>query len=246
MQEAEYEKMYRFEDTYWWFQGRKSIIFSILDKYMSPDSMKGEKAVDLGCGTGLILSELNSYTLTTGVDFSLLALSFCKKRGIKDLVCADVSTLPFKDNSFDLIFALDLLEHIPDDYALMREIHRICRPGGKVMTTVPAYQYLWSEHDEALHHSRRYSKRQFRELITSTGFTPLKLSFCISFMFLPILLFRILQKTLKPNKKPKTHLIVLPNAINQLLIKLLEVEAWIVRRVNIPFGVSLLSLAEKK
>lgn len=245
MEESEYEKMYSLEASYWWFQGRKSIIFSLLRSYSLLQRGNQKRIIDLGCGTGLLLAELNKLVFPIGVDFSMMALSFCLRRGIRNLVCADVSCLPFPDSCFDLVFALDLLEHIEDDANLMREMWRICRPGGVVLLTVPAHQFLWSEHDEALHHYRRYSAKQLRKLIIDSGFTALKFSFCISFMFLPILLFRKLQKLFKSSEKPQTHLIILPKLLNSFLIWFLALEARLIRYIDLPLGVSILSLAKK-
>lgn len=246
MDEIEYEKMYSLEDTYWWFQGRKFIIFSLLGKYSLLKKDTPKRVIDLGCGTGLILSELNAISVPVGIDFSMTALSFCKRRGLRDLTCADVNNLPFADESFDLIFALDLLEHIKDDKHLLGEIRRICGPGGVLIATVPAHQYLWSEHDEALHHYRRYSAKEFHKLIVQSGFELIKYSFCISFMYFPIVIFRKLQKLFKPSGSPKTHLILLPRWMNSFLIQLLRLEAFLIKYINFPFGVSILCIARKK
>ncbi len=246
MEETEYEKMYSLEDTYWWFQGRKSIIFTLLKRRHLLDTDGMQRIVDLGCGTGLILEELSNHIVPIGVDFSQKALTYSQRRGLEKLVCADVNELPFEDESFNLVFALDLLEHISDDNHLLLEMYRICEPGGHVLLTVPAHESLWSEHDEALHHYRRYSGEGFKKRILAAGFQPVKFSYCISFTYLPIILFRKLQKFLKPSRKPKTHLIVLPRAVNTILIELLKVEAKLLDVMNIPFGVSLICLARKK
>ncbi len=245
MEEVEYEKMYALENSYWWFQGRKHIIFSLLKKYNLLKTSESQRVIDLGCGTGLILAELNNFTFSLGVDFSMSALSFCRQRGLKNLICADVNYIPFTDSCCDLVFALDLLEHIPDDTRVLKEIWRICRPGGMLLLTVPAHQFLWSEHDEALHHYRRYSMSQFYQLILSAGFIPLKFSYCISFLFLLIVVFRKLQKIIKSPTKPRTHLIILPKLVNSFLIWLLKLEAKLIRFINFPFGVSILVVAQK-
>ncbi|MCX7765912.1 MAG: class I SAM-dependent methyltransferase [Candidatus Sumerlaeia bacterium] len=245
MEESEYKKMYALENSYWWFQGRKHIIFSVLNRLNLLKADATQRAIDLGCGTGLILTELNNFAFSLGVDFSMSALCFCRKRGLKDLICADVNYLPFTDSCCDLVFALDLLEHISDDEKVLQEIWRICRPGGMLLLTVPAHQFLWSEHDEALHHYRRYSMSQFYQLIVKSGFIPVKFSYCISFLFLPILIFRRLQKIIKSPAKPKTHLIILPKLINSFLIWLLKLEAKLIRFINLPFGVSILVVAQK-
>jgi len=245
----EYEKMYNQENTYWWFQGRKQILFKMIRHY---DLLKNGRArvLDIGCGTGLILQGISGKSYAIGVDFSPKALSFCEKRNLKNLVRGDVRDLPIAESSVDLVLALDLLEHIEDDERLMNEIRRILKPGGFLLATVPAHQYLWSEHDEALHHYRRYSKTDFLRLVKNRGFSLIKYSYVISLTFLPILVFRLGQKFyrfFKPSKdKPKTHIIILPEGFNSLLIQILEMEGTLLKRLNFPFGVSLLCIAQKE
>ncbi len=247
MEPIEYEKMFALESTYWWFQGRKKIITACLEAHglLRP----GAQVLDVGCGTGLMLQSLAPYQ-PVGLDFSHLAMDFCRKRGIDRLVQADVIQLPFRDASFDLILALDMLEHVERDDLLVQQFFRVLRPGGCAVITVPAHQWLWSEHDEALHHYRRYSDVQLRRLLEEGGFRLEKFSFAISTTYAPIVAFRRLQRWLKRKKSannhsPKTHLIVLPRIINQALIKLLEVEAWWLRRHSLPQGVTLLCLARR-
>jgi SAM-dependent methyltransferase len=249
MNPEEYEKMYNQENTYWWFQGRKKILFKMIRHY---GLLKGGKArvLDIGCGTGLILQGISSQACAIGLDFSKKALSFCGRRKISNLLLGDVAKLPIKDASVDLILALDLLEHIEDDEGLMSEISRTLKPEGYILATVPAHQYLWSGHDEALHHFRRYSKEGFLNLIARNGFQPIKYSYVITFTFLPILLFRMIQKTyrrfLPSSDKPRTHIIILPKYINSLLIDILDWEGSLLKHMNFPIGISLLCIARKK
>jgi len=240
----EYEKMYHMENSYWWFQGRKAIIFSLLTEFTPLLKTEGV-CLDVGCGTGLILEMLNSYSKPVGLDLSAKALHYCKERGLSSLIRADTDQLPIADASCDLILALDLLEHIDDDKRLMKEFNRICKPGGYICLTVPAHQYLWSEHDEALHHFRRYSKKTFDALFRDSHFTPMKLTYAITVTYLPIVVFRKLQRLLRSNERPKTHLIPLPRLLNSLLIRILVLEAWLLKYLNFPFGVSLIGLAKK-
>ncbi len=247
METAEYEKMYNLEDTYWWFQGRMKIILNCLEAHGLPQP--GSRILDVGCGTGLMLKRLERFD-PVGLDYSPLAMRFCRRRGAQRLVCADVTRLPFEDGAFDLILALDLLEHVERDDRLVEEFHRALRPGGHAIITVPAHQWLWSEHDEALHHYRRYSAAQLRGLFETRGFSFPKFTYAITFTFLPIVAFRWLQRMWKrggaTNSRPKTHLIRLPQAANAALIRALEIEAWWLRRHNLPQGVSLLALARKE
>jgi SAM-dependent methyltransferase len=249
MNVEEYERMYTLEDTYWWFQGRMRMIQSILDAYMEREPRKG-RVLDVGCGTGLMLSKLKRWQ-PIGLDFSHLAMKFCRKRGIRNLMIGDVVKLPVQSDSMDLILALDLIEHIERDDLMAREFHRVLRPGGYLMATVPAHQFLWSDHDIALHHHRRYSYKSFMRLLRGAGFKPVKYSFGITFTYIPIITFRRLQHLwqhahgVDSPARPRAHLIPLPRFLNQPLIWLLHVEALLLRYVDLPFGISLMTLCQK-
>jgi len=249
MNVEEYEKMYTLEDRYWWFQGRLSMVQAILDEFMEEKPRPGH-VLDVGCGTGLVLNALRRYE-PIGIDFSPLALQFSHRRGARNLVRGDVTELPFASNSMDLILALDLMEHIKDHRRLTDEFFRVLRPGGYLMATVPAHKFLWSDHDIALHHFRRYSHQGFRRLLTDAGFVPQKYSYGISFTYFPIVAFRLLQRLwqrshgVEAPARPRTHLIPLPKPINQALIGVLKCEAALLRRVDLPVGVSLMTLCRK-
>jgi len=244
MRPEEYERMYALENTYWWFQGRKEIVLELLRRHtrLGDDRLS---VLDVGCGTGLVLEALSACARPVGVDFSRLAMTYCAQRGIKRLVCARVEALPFGNDAFDLLLALDLFEHIDDDEALVREMWRLCRPGGHLLISVPAYPFLWSEHDEALHHRRRYRRHSLRRLIGLTPFEIVRFTSAITLMLPPIAAFRLAQRIIRSKGAPKTHLIALPPSLNRLLIALLKIEARWLRRFNLPFGVSFIALLRK-
>lgn len=250
MNVEEYEKMYHLEDTYWWFQGRLRIIRAVLDAYMKTEPREG-RVLDVGCGTGLMLKTAAKWK-PIGMDFSHLALSFCKSRGAENVVQADVIRLPFADGSLDLILALDMMEHVERDDLLIREFNRVLRPGGYLMATVPAHPSLWSDHDIALHHFRRYTWDSLRRLLGEGGFKPVKYTYAISFLHPLIVVFRLVQclwqrsTGVDENRRPKTHLIPLPGPANKLLIGILSLEARLLRRWNLPTGTSLVTLARKR
>jgi len=250
MNVAEYEKMHALEDTYWWFQGRKEIIRALLDSGL-PRAPRLGRVLDVGCGTGLMLRELRDWR-PVGLDFSTHALEFCQGRGLGNLARGDVVRLPFADNSLDLILALDLMEHVERDDLLIREFNRVLRPGGWLMATVPAHPYLWSDHDIALHHFRRYTARSLGALLHKGEFRPKRFTYCITFVHPPIVTFRLLQKAWqrlvhKPGRRRhRTHLIRLPQWANKLLIQVLRLEARLLRSINLPGGTSLIVLARKE
>ena len=243
----EYEKMYVLEDTYWWFQGKKHIVFSMLDQCGALRTASGRRpmALDVGCGTGLMLAHLKDYAHPVGLDLSPQAMTYCRRRGISALARSEATRLPVRDGAMDLALALDLLEHIEDDHTAYAEMVRVVRPGGWVFLTVPAHPFLWSDHDKALHHHRRYTYQTFLDLIRAQPMEVHRLSFAITFTFLPIALFRLISRPFRRNRPAATHLILLPQWINRLLIGLLRIEAWVLRRRNLPFGVSLLAALRK-
>ncbi|MGB9876962.1 MAG: class I SAM-dependent methyltransferase [bacterium] len=235
MNEEEYERMFLLEDFYWWFKGRRLIVRAALK------GVKIDKVLDVGCGTGGNLSLFNGFVV--GVDVSMKALSLARRRKKDALLClGQAENLPFKDNSFDLVLALDLLEHLPDDMKGLSEMHRVLKKGGSLLITVPAYKFLWSEHDEALHHFRRYSKGEIKGKMEKAGFTIKFISHAIVLPFFPIALFRLIQRLLKrKNEKPKTSLIILPPFLNDILFKILKGEANLIGKgISFPFGVSII------
>lgn len=237
--------MFDLEERYWWFVGRRHILYNLLKQkgHIPPNAL----ILDVGCGAGGTLSLLQEFGHVIGIDVFLDALNLCKNRGHRLLVLADGSHAPFRDESFDCISVLDVLEHIEDDHSALAEVRRLLRPWGKAIVTVPAYPSLWSEHDEALHHRRRYRFADFKEKVEAAGLEINKMTFAISAVLGPVFLFRWLQRLVKrrPNATAKTALIQLPPLLNGLLIVYLRLEASIIPRCNLPFGVSILCLAQK-
>lgn len=241
MYDYEYEAMYSLEDFYWWFVARRSLTVELLrDQISGLDSVR---ILDIGCGTGANMTAFAALGEITGIDPSNDALSFCHKRGIQTVVSTQVETMPFANRTFNVVTALDVLEHTDDDLLALREIQRVCDPSGILFITVPAYGFLWSEHDEALKHRRRYTAHELRNKLTVTGFEVVRTSYFISALFFPILGLRIWQGLRKNSTAPKTSLRVLPKWINTSLIRLLDLEQRLLRRINFPFGVSIVAMA---
>ena len=171
MNNKEYEKLYKFEQFYWWHVGRRDILNFFLKKFLNK---KGIQILEIGCGTGGNLEILSNLSEVTGLDVSKYALDFCRKRGVNNLVLGRAEKTNFPSESFDLILMLDVLEHIKDDKKAIGETRRILKEGGYFLVTVPAYQFIWSEHDEILGHYRRYSISDFSKKLEEAGFDILK------------------------------------------------------------------------
>ncbi|MFN3421861.1 MAG: class I SAM-dependent methyltransferase, partial [Armatimonadota bacterium] len=165
--------------------------------------------------------------------------------GMKHLVLGDAQFLPFDDNSFDLVAVLDVLEHLDDDCQALQEIWRVLKPKGAVVFTVPAFMSLWSVHDIALAHKRRYLFCEIHDKVAQAGLKLLHLSYAICPLLPAVFVFRKAQNLLMRNREPATALIELPEPLNRFLIALLQLEAALLPFVRLPFGVSLVGLAEK-
>ncbi|MDX2174855.1 MAG: class I SAM-dependent methyltransferase [Candidatus Sumerlaeia bacterium] len=244
----EYQRMYELEGSYWWFQGRLDIIKSVLSAYLPKPPRPGH-VLDVGCGTGLMLEEFRRWR-PLGLDYSPHALAYSHERGIKRLCRGDVTRLPLATGSMDLIFAFDVMEHIDRHDLMIREFRRVLAPGGCLMATVPAHPSLWSDHDVALHHYRRYTRASLRKLLRHGGFQPVKFSYAVSATYPGVVAFRKLQNLRKSlnggaKREAKAHLVMLPKPVNAALKGVLSVEAALLRHMDLPFGLSLVTLARK-
>jgi len=209
------------------------------------DEFNRPAILDVGCGTGINFSVLGKHGDTFSCDASEEALRFSKGRGIDGLVRSHVGLLPFVASTFDIVTALDVLEHVDDDLGALDELLRVTTEGGVLVITVPAYGFLWSEHDEALHHRRRYAASELRNKLTNAGFEVERVTYYITFLFFPILLMRFVQSVSRTSIHPKTSHVILPGWLNSLLIAILGFERVLLRWVNFPFGVSIVCLARK-
>lgn len=247
MNVAEYERMYRLEDTYWWFVARHRLIQALLqERYGTPRApCTNLLFLDVGCGTGAMSCYLRRWGKVVSADFSHLALQFSAQRGLKHLVGADAMRLPFRTATFDAIIALDLLEHLPDDRAALCEFHRVLKPEGVVCALVPAYPHLWSEHDIALMHHRRYVRKELAERFIGAGFHIHKLSHTMTLLYPIVALQRRLLARKRPCTPPQAAMPLFPGPINALLTRIVIAENALARRWNFPFGVSILCVARK-
>ena len=242
MQESEYEQMYKLESFYWWFVARRKLVRDLVRDCKTP---KDGNLLDLGCGTGLNCLMLSEFGSVKGTDLSEKAIEFSRQRGVNDLVQCDAEDLKLPDSTFDVVTALDVLEHVNDDLLALSEMFRVLKPGGWLIITVPAYGFLWSEHDEALHHRRRYVAHELRNKVMNAGFTLERSTYFLTSLFFPILFFRTVQNLSRKSLRASTSHVILPEWANTLLIKILDLERLYLRVSNLPFGVSLICAARK-
>ena len=244
MRRRDFEELYDLEETYWWFVGRRKLVRQLLQRFVgNPEAL----VLDAGCGTGGTMKEVADSARICGCDCSPHALAFCRRRGFTNVAAGDLSALPYADGTFAAVLSCDVLEHVPDDRAGLAEMVRVLQPGGHLIITVPAHRFLWSEHDEALAHRRRYSARELRHKLQDAGTQVVKLSPVVVAAFGPILAFRLAQR-LRPKlpDEPRTDLRLLPRWLNGLLIAVLKLENWLLRFTSLSVGTSLVAVATKR
>jgi SAM-dependent methyltransferase len=164
LEEWRYRELYELEDRHWWFRSRRRVVRALLEQ---ADLTPAPRILDAGCGTGRNIVEYATLGEVEGVDFSADAVEFCRLRGLEG-----VRQAPLEHDRFDLIVATDVIEHLDDDRLALAELGRVAAPGGRLVLTVPAYAWLWSRHDESLHHKRRYTAARMRAQLEAAGWEP--------------------------------------------------------------------------
>lgn len=207
----------------------------------------GLEVLDAGCGTGTMLGHLAEFGTVRGVDADPGAVAFCRERGVDPVQQAPATALPFADGSFDLVTALDVLEHVGDHERAAGEIARVLRPGGLALVTVPAFPILWGRQDEVSHHVRRYRARPLRALLEGAELEVARLTHFNTLLFAPIAAVRLARRVLPGHgtAHDSDFSMTGPGRLDSVLGRLFAAEAPIVARARLPFGVSLLALARK-
>jgi len=236
METAEYARMAEVEQRHWWFRGRLAVVRRVLRRFVPPGV-----GLDCSSGTGMTLSALPQW-VQTGADLSPEALRHCAGKGHPRLARADLTRLPFGDARFDVLTCLDTLEHIEDDTAALAEIHRVLKPGGYALMTVPAHPWMFSAHDRALHHVRRYRRAELRQRVADSGLEIVRLRWINSVLFPLIASARLVSRD--KGEKSDTGSVP-PGPVNAALYAAFASDAWLLPWLPAPFGVSLLCLARK-
>lgn len=239
MEAKEFDKMYHLEDSHWWFVAKRRFISVFLL------GKKFSKILDVGCGTGKNLELLTKFGTAWGIDASDLAINFCRQRQLRRLKTADAQLLPFPDNSFNLVTIFDVLYHqaIKSDLKVIKEAFRVLRPGGFLLVTDCAYQWLFGPHDKAMHARQRYSRPELVQKISRAGFTVKRASYIFMLTFPFFAFSRLLKKYFSFISQSDVKLSSV--VVNDFLIKLNHWETNWLRLVNLPFGSSIIVLAQK-
>lgn len=242
MELIEYKEMDNIENTHPWFLAKKRYLFAVVRKYLKA---KDAKILDVGCGTGAIMKAFKDEGFDIcGIDYNQTAIDYCHEKGL-EATLGSLDDQQFADQSFDCIMALDVLEHIEKDAEAVKKIGRLLKPGGILVATVPAHQSLWSYHDVSLHHCRRYSYKNFKQLFAD-GYDVKFLGWIHAVVLLPLVAIRVVRKIFKTREEQSDVRPV--NKPVELVLNFLYFIEFSFFRIfgHLPFGLSLMVVAARK
>ena len=249
MQRGYEEHYHSVEADHWWFVARRRVVRDLVLR-RGPD--RSTRVLELGCSAGLLMQRLllDGYKTVRGIDISADAINRCRAAGL-DAQVMDAQKLTFPDESFDLLTASDVLEHLPDEAAALREWRRILKPGGVLIVFVPAFMFLWTEHDVVNNHCRRYTRATLVRPLAAAGFHIERSSYWNTALFPAVAIVRVLKRCFGQQKVADAanvtgDMFALPAPLNRALLGLLQVENRFLKwGVNWPFGVSVMAVAKK-
>ena len=237
-------KYHRLEESHWWFLGRRDIIYRLMK-----DQRKDARILDIGCSGCALLFFLRArgFTGLQGIDINKDAIDLCRQKGISNVQLASAEKTEFADQQFDILIASDILEHIEDEDKALSEWHRILKKGGVLIIFVPAFQFLWSPHDDINLHHRRYAQKGLIKILQKNGFRIERSSYWNSILYLPVSLLILLRKYLVADKgRSRDHLRETGALMNKLLEDLLKVENIALSvGMNFAFGMSVFAIARR-
>jgi SAM-dependent methyltransferase len=240
MRDDALDTMLALDERHWWYRGRRRVIRAELDRLALP---QGARILDAGCGSGRTLDELARYGTAFGLDESPAAIAAAHRRGHRRVVRGSVERLPYPDSSFDLVTCLDVVEHTPDDRRTLLELRRVTRPGGHLLLTVPAYQALWSSHDVANRHYRRYRRGTLRRAARTAGWELVRDGHFNSLLLAPAAVVRLAERVRRNPPARSSDLTLTPPLLDRVLELPLALEAALIRRgTQLPAGLSVIAL----
>lgn len=241
MEPQAYAEMARVQDTHWWYRARRSIIRARLKRM---NLRSDAEILEIGAGPGGNLALLSEFGRVRAVETDEYALKHAQSSypGLQIEAGRLPDALPFEDARFDLITMFDVLEHIDDDAAALRALSARLRPGGRLLLTVPAYQWMWSQHDDRLHHYRRYTAGRLSRLLSESGWSANYLSYFNTLLFGAAAAARYFDRL--RGRGEVTGAETPGPVMNALLRSIFTSEAALLGAVRLPFGLSLMCVAQ--
>lgn len=239
MERVVYRQMAELDQRHWWYRARREVIAAMIRRLAAPPP--GARVLEIGCGTGHNLAMLSEFGEVDALELDEEARGVAESRLGRSVMSAPLPELAgVAESHYDLIGAFDVIEHIDDDRAALASIASRLKPGGKLVVTVPAHQWMWSAHDVVNHHKRRYSKRALRQLIEGSPLRLEAIGYFNSLLF-PVAVAERLSSKLRG--KDDADLKLPPAPINAALEKAFAAERHLIGRVPLPPGLSLFAVA---
>ncbi|MFQ5577926.1 MAG: methyltransferase domain-containing protein [Anaerolineae bacterium] len=237
--------------NHWWFASRTLVIDTLMRQALPRHN--GLALLDIGCGAGNMIEHLSNYGSVKGIEVDPRPVKEAHLRGYDVDQFDATQPYPFDDGTFDVATALDVIEHVEADLAVLQEAHRVLKPGGHLVVTVPAFMWLWSHNDEINDHKRRYTAAELKSKLRQAGFTVKRMSYNNFFVFPLAAPLIVLRRGNEPQlashhlqaDEYQVEMEPAPPLVNAVLTAVGRVEAAFIRALNFPFGTSLIAVAQK-
>ena len=233
-----FPEMAAVQKRHWWFVGRRQILSCVIDRLQLP---RQANILEIGCGTGANLEMLRQKGHLHAMEFDDQARAMANSLALCEVSAGGLpEPVTHMDQSMDLVCLLDVLEHVEDDLSALRRIARLLKPGGRVLVTVPAYQWLWSPHDTAHHHYRRYTAHLLAQTAEQAGLTVHRIGYFNSLLFPLVAAVRLIGKLF--SRKYSSDATLPSPWINWLLLRIFVAERHVVARIGFPMGTSVIAV----
>ncbi len=251
MDQQYFKEYYHLERVNWWFTVRRRILRDRIHRQLQ--SPKGIQSLNIGAATGTTSDMLTEFGEVMSVEYDQECCDYTKTFIKTPLIQGSITDLPFSNNSYDLVCAFDVIEHVEDDAKAVEEMMRVCKPGGHIAITVPAYAFLWGKHDVINQHFRRYTKTGLLKLLKNHPGKIVYQTYFNSILFLPIAAFRLFARGTSQLKGPKKETVESDHAIfgtegffNNLLAGIFSIDYYILKwGFRFPAGVSIMVFFKK-
>ncbi len=240
-------------DNHWWFASRTRALKALMDQLLP--KTPNFRLLDVGCGAGNMIHHLSHYGQVKGIELDPRPVKMAHQRGYDVDQFDATQPMPFDDNSFDAVTALDVIEHNQDDLAILADSYRVLKPGGFVIITVPALMWLWSHNDDINAHVRRYTAAELKQKLAQTGFTVRRVTYNNFFIFPLAAALILLRRFAKAKPELASHHLdeeeyqveMEPASplVNAALTLVGKIEAALISQFNLPIGTSLIAVGQK-
>jgi len=237
--------MFELEDRYWWFLARRALVRMLIDMHVSP--WPPRLVLDVGCGTGGMVAALPSRPRRwVGLDRSELAIGFCRQRGLSGLMRATADAIPVASGRVDLLLCLDVLYHrdVRDEAGVLADCFRVMAPKGTAIITDSALNWLRGPHDAAVHTRRRYALGELSAIVEGAGFEIVRRTYANTLLLLPMVTYRLARR-LFPGDETASDVVDVPQTLARILSAMQAGERWLLRRVPLPLGSTVVIVARK-